>query len=240
MATTSGSFSRPPGYPRIQVVASLHALVTTSFQDGVNALCWPRTLPGNFHEVVQKLPANAGIVTVDEDQLAGLSLSDAGKIARDILLADLEALRAYDLQPELDCVHGSEREEPEGLFHTDVHSWHVDTATVPADTFLCTYVGAPSEGLPNEQAQRRVDVPETRAELLRLYGGEDDAGFREYLADGFYDLHYVPLPGAQPYAFGTGNLWRIAVDHPGSLVPPCVHRAPLTLVGMAPRLLLIS
>ena len=80
----------------------------------------------------------------------------------------------------------------------------------------------------------------TRAELLRLYGGEDDAGFREYLADWFYDLHYVTLPGAQPYTFGTGNLWRVAIDYPGCAVPACVHRAPLTLPGMAARLLLIS
>ncbi len=225
---------------RIKTVDSLHALVTMPFQDGVNALCWPRTLSGNFHEVLAALPGGEGIVPVDEDQLAGLILSDEGNAARDILLADLESLRAYDLQPELDCVYGSERQEPEGLFHTDVASWHVDTATVPADTFLCTYVGACSEGLPNEQAQRRVDVPETRAELLRLYGGQEDAGFREYLADGFYDLHYVPLPGAQPYSFGTANLWRVAVDHPGCPVPPCVHRAPLTLPGMAARLLLIS
>ncbi len=228
------------GDSRIKTVGSLHELVTTPFTDGINALCWPRTLRGNFHEVVEALPADEGIVPVDEDQLAGLTLSDAGKVARDILLGDQQSLRAFDLQPSLDCVHGSEREEPEGLFHTDVHSWHVDTATVPADTYLCTYAGACSEGLHNEEAVRRADVPETRAELLRLYGGEDDAGFREYLADWFYDLHYLPLPGAQPYFFGTGNLWRVAIDHPGCLVPPCVHRAPLTLPGMAARLLLIS
>ncbi len=240
MLTPACSVLPPSDYARVKIVDSLHALVTTPFQNSVNALCWPRTLPGNFREVLEALPAGEGIVAVDEGRLAGMTLSDAGKVARDILLADLENLRTYDLQPELDCVHGSEREEPEGLFHTDVASWHVDTATVPADTYLCTYVGACSEGLPNEQTQRRVDVPVTRAELLRLYGGEDDAGFREYLADWFYDLHYVPLPGAQPYSFGTGNLWRVAIDHPGSPVPPCVHRAPLTLPGMAARLLLIS
>ena len=240
MGTPARSFSPLGGSSRIKTVHSLHELVTTPFQDGINALCWPRTLPGNFHEVVKALPIGEGIVTVDEDQLAGLALSEVGKAARDLLLADLASLRAYDLQPELDCVYGHERQEPEGLFHTDVASWHVDTATVPADTYLCTYVGAPSEGLPNEQAQRRVDVPETRAELLRLYGGQDDAGFREYLADWFYDLHYVPLPGAQPFSFGTSNLWRVAIDYPGSAVPPCIHRAPLTLPGMATRLLLIS
>ncbi len=227
-------------YTRIKTVTNLHELVTTPFADGVNALCWPRTLPGGFREVAEALGADEGIVTVDESILEELPLSDAGKVACDILLADQQSLRTYDLQPNLDCVHGSLREAPEGLFHTDVHSFHVDTATAPADTFLCTYVGACSEGLRNEDAIRRVDAPETRAELLRLYGGEDDTGFREYLAENFYDLHYALLPGARPFSFGLGNLWRLAIDYPNCPVPPCVHRAPLTLPGMPARLLLIS
>ncbi len=239
MMPVSASISSPV-CTRIKAVASLHDLITTPFKDGINAFCWPRTLPGDFHEVVEALPVGEGIATVDEELLAGLILSDAGKIARDILLADLNGLRVHDLLPELDCVYGSEREAPEGLFHIDVHSWHIDTATVPADTYLCTYVGATSEGLRNDEARRRVDVPETRAELLGLYGGEDDAGFLEFLAENFYDLHYAPLPGAQPFSFGLGNLWRIATEYPGCPVPPCIHRAPLTLPGMPARLLLIS
>ncbi len=234
------AFTVPPGYNRIIVVRSLNELADTPFTDGVNALCWPRALPGDFHAVVEGLGPGEGIITVDESCLAHLALSDAGKTARDALLADQQMLRACGLQPNLDCVHGSLREEPEGLFHTDVHSWHIDTATVPADTYLCTYAGATSEGLRNDEAQRKVDVPKTRAELLRLYGGSDDAGFLEYLADSFYDLHYAALPQARPFSFGIGNLWRIAIGHPGSLVPPCVHRAPLTLPGQPTRLLLIS
>ena len=136
------AFTTPPGYPRIKVVRGLDELVSTPFADGVNALCWPRNLPGDFRAVVEALGPGEGIVTVDESSLGNLPLSDAGKVARDILLADQQILRACDLQPSLDCVHGSVREEPAGLFHTDVHSWHVDTATVPADTYLCTYVGA--------------------------------------------------------------------------------------------------
>lgn len=234
------AFALSPNYTRIKVVRSLHELVTTPFADGVNAICWPRTLPGDFREVVEALGPGEGIVTVDESCLEGLAVSDAGKIARDMLLADQLNLRTFDLQPNLDCVHGSLRQEPEGLFHTDVHSFHIDTATVPADTYLCTYVGAASEGLRNDEAVRRVDVPETRAELLRLYGGNDDAGSLEYLAENFYDLHYAPLPQARPFSFGVGNLWRIAIEYPGCPVPPCVHRAPLTLPGQPARLLLIS
>ena len=50
-----------------------------------------------------------------------------------------------------------------------------------ADTYLCTYHGPASEGLRNDEAQRRMDIPETRAELLKLFGGNDDDEFREYL-----------------------------------------------------------
>lgn len=233
-------FALPSDYPCIRVVHGLDELVTTPFHDGINAFCWPRTLPGNFEEVVARLDTGAGITTLDESCLADLSLSDEGKIARDILLMDQEMLRAHELSPNVDCVRGSLRPVPEGLFHTDVHSFHVDTATAAADTYLCTYTGATSEGLCNDEARRRVDMPETRAELLKLYGGEDDAGFAEYLEENFYDLHYAPLPHARPYAFGVGNLWRIAIDYPGSPVPACIHRAPLTLPGQLARLLLIS
>ena len=123
---------------------------------------------------------------------------------------------------------------------TDVFSFHADSATVEADTYLCTYHGSPSEGLRNDEAQRRVDIPATRAELLKRFGGNDDDAFREYLKENCYDLHYAPIPSARPFSFGLGNLWRIATDYPGCPVPPCIHRAPATLPGESPRLLLIS
>ena len=59
-------FLPPPGYARIRVVTSFHELVTTPFAGGVNALCWPRTLPGDFGEVVKLLGAGDGIETLDE------------------------------------------------------------------------------------------------------------------------------------------------------------------------------
>jgi hypothetical protein len=85
-----------------------------------------------------------------------------------------------------------------------------------------------------------VDDPATRAGLLKEFGGKDDEAFREYLSEHSYDLHYAPLPGAQPYSFGLGNLWRITTDNPASPVPPCIHRAPDNLPGQPPRLLLIA
>ena len=240
MTMAASTFALLQDYPRIQVVGSFEELVMTPMRDGINAICWERTLAGDFGEIVEKLGVGMGITSVDDARLLALELSEAGQVARDVLRQDQELLRSRELQPSLDCVNGYVNEiEPE-LLRTDVQSWHVDSATVEADTYLCTYFGPASEGVRNEEAMRRVDVPEFRAELLKLYGGEDDEGFCEYLNENFLDLHYAPLPDARPFSFGLGHLWRIAIAYPDCPVPPCIHRAPATLPGNPPRLLLIS
>lgn len=233
-------FNLPADYNRIRVVNSFAELATARLSDGVNALCWPRELTGDFSEVVRLLGDGEGIRTLDEGQLRNLPVSAAGKAAIDRLLEDRALLEGLDLDPVLNCIYGYPRDPNPGPVATDVFSFHADSATVEADTWLCTYHGPPSEGLRNEDARRRVDIPETRAELLRLFGGKDDDAFREFLNENCYDLHYAPAPNARPFSFGLGNLWRIAVDYPGSPVPPCIHRAPETFAGQPPRLLLIS
>ncbi len=232
-------FTPASGSDSIRLVKSFHELLTTPFRDGVNALCWERALAGDFAEVVRQLGAGEGIVALDEARLRSLPVSVAGKAAIGILLEDQRLLRERELDPVLNCIHAYPRDD-EGPVPTDVFSFHVDSAPVEADTWLCTYHGPPSEGLRNHEAQRRVDMPATRAELLRRFGGKDDAAFLEYLGENCYDLHYAPLPDARPYSFGIGHLWRIATEWPGSPVPPCIHRAPATGPGDPPRLLLIS
>ncbi|HEX2853759.1 MAG TPA: hypothetical protein VHO24_11015 [Opitutaceae bacterium] len=234
------AFSPSSGHTRVRRVRNFTELVATPFADGVNALCWERTLPGNFGEVIGRLGAGEGIVPLDETRLRALDLSAAGKAAVEFMLGDLTRLQAEGRDPVLNCIHEYPRDEEAGPVATDVFSFHADSAPVEADTWLCTYFGAPSEGVRNEEARRRVEVPETRAELLRLFGGEAGDAFEEFLRGNCYDLHYAPLPSARPYSFGVGNLWRIAVDWPGSPVPPCIHRAPSTVPGQPPRLLLIS
>jgi hypothetical protein len=223
----------------VRLVGSFEELLATSFRDGVNALCWPRVLDGDFAEVVMHLTVGEGITNLAPEELRALSLSTAGKAAVEVMLADYERLSEHGFDPVLNCIDGYVQPEETGPVRTDVCSFHVDSATCEADTYLCTYFGASSEGLPNEGAIRRVDVPETRAELLKLYDGADDEGFREWLNDHYYDLHYVPLPNAMPYSFGICHLWRVATQHPGSPVPPCIHRAPDPIAGQK-RLLLIS
>jgi len=229
-----------PGHRRIKKVSSFEELVSTPFGGEINALCWERSLLGDFAEVVRELGVGKGITTIDDERLLTLSLSKEGCIARDILLKDQQLLRSHELLPVLDCINGYFHDLEAGPVPTHVQSYHADSATVQADTYLCTYHGLSSEGICNDESIRRVEIPETRAELLKLYGGADDHGFQNYLNENFFDLHYASLPGARPYSFGVGNLWRIAIEYPGCLVPPCIHRAPATPSGPSQRLLLIS
>lgn len=233
-------FIPPSGATCIQVVSSFEELVATPMANGINALCWPRTLAGDFQEIVDRLGPVAEITNLDEEALRALTLSPAGEIAREVLIADLRRLRNHDLQPELNCIPAYPKDDASGPVPTDVYSYHADSANVQADTFLCSYTVSSSEGLRPEDAVRCADVPETRAKLLKEYGGADDAGFEAFLNENFYDLHYVAKAGAEPYVFGLGNFWRIATDWPGNPVPPCVHRAPAQSPGQPPRLLLIS
>lgn len=230
----------PSDYHRIRVVTSFEELASARFVDGVNAVCWPRVLPGDFDEVVREIGCGDGIATLNEDYLRGLSLTAAGRTAIDRMIEDQRRLTTLDLDPALNCIHGYPPDENPGPVPTDVFSFHADSATVETYTWLCTYHGPPSEGLRNDEAIRRVDLPATRAELLRLFGGPDDATFLDWLNENCYDLHYAPIPGAQPFSFGIGNLWRIGVEYQDSPVPPCIHRAPDTKPGESPRLLLIS
>jgi len=224
----------------VREVGSFAELMATPLVGPFNALVWRRNLEGDFAEVMAALPLGEGITTLEEEDLLALSLSEAGRAAVAAMLEDLHRLRGQGLEPVLDCVHGYLRDADPGIVPTDVFSFHVDSATAEAYTFLCTYHGLSSEGLANAEAVRKVDVPAIRAALLEAFGGEDDAAFAEYLSDQCFDLHYLPLAGARPYTFGVGNLWRIAVQHPGSKALPCIHRAPETPPGSEPRLLLIS
>lgn len=224
---------------RIRRVGSFAELLHTPFSGDVNALCWERVLPGDFTEVARLLGPGEGIEPIEEARLHHLSVSPAGRVACEQMLADLKLLQAHALAPLLNCVHDCTWSPEGGVVPTDVLSFHVDSAPIEVDTWLCTYHGACSEGLLNEEAERKVDSPAIRSALLEEYGGADDADFAAYLQAHSYDSHYAPKPGATPYPFGTFALWRIATRWPGSPVPPCIHRAPENHPG-SPRLLLIS
>ncbi|MFZ1586562.1 MAG: hypothetical protein WAT40_17485 [Saprospiraceae bacterium] len=222
---------------QIQYVTNFSDLVSTSFHVDINAICWTRNLVGDFAEIIEKVELNENIAELAEEELRDLHLSEHGQLARDILLNDLKLLKAHGAAPILNLIRCYDRDDANPIFPTDVYSFHVDRSPVPSDTFLCTYYGEASEIVPNSQAIQKILVPEIRDELKKLYHDAAE-GFESFLIDHFFDLHYQIKPDAHPISLGLGHLWRLAVDHPESQVPPCLHRAPKEKAGET-RLLLI-
>ncbi|GGH79237.1 hypothetical protein GCM10011379_48300 [Filimonas zeae] len=222
---------------QIQRVASFRDLVSTPFTGVINAICWSRTLTGDFSEIVEKVALSENITTIEPEELFALQLSEQGQLAREILLNDLQALKDHGALPTLNVIRNYDRDDALPFFPTDVYSFHVDRSPIPVDTFLCTYYGEPSEILPNALGTQKILIPEIRNELKKLYHGPEE-GFESFLSDHFFDLHYQAHPDANIINLGTGNLWRLTTDHPESPVPPCLHRAPEEQPGQ-PRLLLI-
>ena len=201
----------------------------------MNAFCWKRELEGDFSEIVHKISFSENIHILNSEQLNSLHLSEQGERARKTLLNDMQLLEAHGASPVLNLIRSYERDD--FFFPTDVYSYHVDRSPIPTSTFLCTYHGAASDILPNDQAEQKIHVPEIRERLRELHDGTD-ASFDHFLSEHFFDLHYRAKSGATPINLGTGHLWRLAVDHPNSPSLPCVHRAPIEKDGQT-RLLLI-
>ncbi|MDQ2862137.1 MAG: hypothetical protein M3R50_00550 [Bacteroidota bacterium] len=226
-----------PAENQILCVTNFQDLVSTPFHGEINAICWTRELPGDFSEIVKKIKLDENIATVEQEELRELQLSEQGQLAREILLNDLKLLEDHGASPILNMIKHYDREETYPFFPTDVYSFHIDRSPIPTDTFLCTYYGDPSEILPNSRGKKKVLIPEIREELKKQYGGADE-GFESFLQENFFDLHYEVKPSSRTISLGIGHLWRIAVDHPESQVPPCIHRAPMEKSGQN-RLLLI-
>ena len=219
------------------VVADFSELVRTNFKGAMNAICWQRDLPGDFQEIVAKLELDENITEISTADLDALQLSDQGDVARQIILNDLQLLTDFGASPSLNLLKCYERDDELDFISTDVYSFHVDRSPIATDTFLCTYYGAASDILPNDQVEQKILIPEIRAKLQHLHDGPE-AEFESFLAEYYFDLHYQPKTDAQPINLGTGHLWRLAVDHPTQQALPCVHRAPIENVGEY-RLLLI-
>lgn len=230
----SNTFSE---HNQIEVVSTFSELVNTNFQGNVNALCWERDLIGDFKEIVSQLQLKENITEISVENLLELQLSEKGSAARDIILNDIQLLTDFGASPSLNLLKNYERDDEFDFISTDVYSYHVDRSPIGTDTFLCTYHGTASDIIPNNQVTQKILIPEIRQKLKELHDGNDE-DFESFLQENFFDLHYHPNSDAQPTNLGTGNLWRLAVDHPEQKVLPCVHRAPVENDGEY-RLLLI-
>ena len=220
-----------------QNISSFQELVSIPFHGNCNALCWSRDIKGNFSEIVAQYEFEGNMVEVSIDSLESLRLSEAGQLARTIILQDYEALKSYGADPVLNIIRSYEKDEMFPLFPTDVYSFHVDRSPIETDTFLCTYVGDASELIPNEFAIQKIQIPELRQQLREIHTG-NDADFEDFLIENFFDLHYQQTMEEKTISLGNGHLWRLATDNPTSKVLPCIHRAPQETNGQK-RLLLI-
>lgn len=224
-------------HEQVLIVSDFFELVNTQFEGKKNAICWHRNLEGDFEEIVSKLSLKENITEILPEDLLALKLSEKGMIARESILNDLWLLTDLGAQPSLNLLKYYERDDTFDFISTDVYSYHVDRSPIGTDTFLCTYYGAASDIIPNEQVIQKILIPEIREKLLQMCEDQDE-DFESFLKDNFFDLHYEALPNAQPVNLGNGHLWRLAVDHPKQQVVPCVHRAPIENDGEY-RLLLI-
>ena len=226
-----------PDENQFQIVSNFQELISTSFKGNINAICWNRKLAGDFSEIIDKIEIEDNITEINEDELLALELSTHGQLAREIILTDLRLLKEQGASPVLNVIEYYERDDSFPFFPTDVYSFHVDHAPIPTSTFLCTYYGASSDILPNSQGIQKILIPEIRAELKKIHAG-DEKDFENFLTENFFDIHYQAIEKAEPINLGIGHIWRLAVDHPESPVPPCLHRAPKENNGEK-RLLLI-
>ena len=223
--------------PQIRVVNSFLELVNTKFQGLNNAMCWQRDLSGDFKEIATKLSLEENITEISIEDLMALNLSENGNLARKTILNDIALLTEFGASPSLNLLKCYERDDELDFISTDVYSFHVDRSPIETDTFLCTYHGAASDIVSNDQVEQKILIPEIREKLKELHDGSE-AEFEQFLEENFFDLHYEPKPNAKPVNLGLGHLWRLAVDHPTQSVLPCVHRAPKENDGEY-RLLLI-
>ena len=222
---------------QVRVVTTFSELVNTTFQGEINAICWNRDLLGDFKEIVSKLELKENITEVSTEDLLALQLSEKGILARDIILNDIQLLTDFGASPSLNLLKHYERDQDLDFISTDVYSYHVDRSPIGTATFLCTYHGAASDIISNDQVEQKILIPEIREQLKALHDGPE-AEFETFLQEYFFDLHYQPKPNSEPVNLGSGHLWRLAVDHPTQQVLPCVHRAPVEKDGEY-RLLLI-
>lgn len=222
---------------QIGVVSTFSELINTDFKGDMNALCWYRNLGGNFQEIVKQLILKDNITEVFPEDLIALQLSEKGNIAREIILNDLQLLTDFGASPSLNLLKCYERDDEFDFISTDVYSFHVDRSPIATDTFLCTYHGAASDIVSNDQAKQKILIPEIRTKLKELHDGAE-AEFEDFLKENYFDLHYQLQEDAKPINLGQMHLWRLAVDHPKQQVLPCIHRAPKENDGEY-RLLLI-
>lgn len=205
--------------------SSFESLITVEFKGEQNAACWQRKPEGDFEEIALKLKLTEDVTEIELKQLYTLQLTEAGCLARTIILNDYELLKKHGASPTLNLIRNYPTDINAGPFPTDVYSFHVDEAPIITSTFLCTYFGETSEILPNNKAIQKTQIPELVQAIKKDYHGPEEE-FEIYLRENYYHLHYSAKPDAKIIKMQKGELWRLAVQSPNNHALGCIHRAP--------------
>src|SRR4051812_36382930 len=94
----------PHAENQIHYVTNFLDLVSTPFNGIINAICWTRTLTGDFSEIVKKVKLSGNITAIEQEDLRELQLSEQGQLAREILLNDWKVLKAHGASPILNVI----------------------------------------------------------------------------------------------------------------------------------------
>lgn len=97
-------------------VGSFQELVSTPFDNCVNAIGWTRSLVGDFSEIVDKFKTTDNITLIEEHDLFELELSEEGHFAREALLNDLRLLKAHGASPSLNLISCYDRDDTVPFF----------------------------------------------------------------------------------------------------------------------------
>lgn len=203
---------------RVKVVASLSDMFNRAFggAEEVNCIVHPRKLSGDFNALARRLSAP---LKLEKKPFVELSTDAFALHARSLRGAEKKAAKAIlaDMkrmdEQNLNPVLRviGEGDYREQSAFDRVHDFHADGVTkVGGYKVLCCYTSPVTEG-------------------LRL----EDAEFQE---DGYYKMK----PGAKPFSFRPGSIWRHAVIGTGEGILPFIHRAPHVSEQRQPRLILMA
>lgn len=195
----------------VKVVSDLASVLTEPFGERANVVLCRRHISGDFNALAKRYSARfleKASETISPSLLSSLKVTPDEKLAARAILQDMAEIRRAGFDQELRLI------QPQGYRKSImVHRPHVDYGALSGRVLAC-YSGVGTEGY----------VPDDCTVNIRNILEQDQG---------------VSIkPGARPFRFSLGDIWRQAVV--GSpAVQPFVHYAPVDQKA-GPRLLLVA
>lgn len=215
--------NQPPAHESIVIETSMERFYAHRRKPHEMIILHPRTISGPFNALARHLLERHpcyGVAKAHDEMLQTLyscealeamsGIPDALDDAMGLIVSDMnEMARQTGVQPFLRVI-------APGGYAVGTYVYHEDTpkhlsALGACERLVCCYNGPTTEGLL-----------------------EEDASFVSCGGDG---PEYMAMPGAAPFRFGIGNIWRHACM--GGEAPAFIHRAVDIPAGHPPRLMVV-